>query len=111
MIKPLNINVTIKNGHVSVDPKDAEIDPNHAKIPSEVTWTVIGNTEGYRVKIAWSDCGPFEYVKEVDKGKSVVGRVNTEIKGVYEYSVLFVDNDDQIVAGCDPRVWNGTNPP
>ena len=111
MIKPLEITVTYTKGNVTVDNLDAVIHPEDQKVPSEINWIVKNCPDDLHVKIAWDLYGPFEFIEEVVKGSRVIGRVNNEYRGVFNYSVLFVNEKGQIVDGCDPRVWNGTNPP
>lgn len=101
--------VTYDNGKIDVDPIKAHIYWEDSELPDTVNWIVKGCPKGLKVKIAWDLMAPFLLVEEIDRGSRVIGRVNTQENGVYEYSVLFVDDKGQITAGCDPEIINEPN--
>ncbi len=109
------ITVTWNGKTVEVDEKEAKLYYDHEKGPHEVTWELVKTSisaQEYRLKIAWEYDAPFSLVANPkgEKGK-VDGTGNTRRRGNYGYSVLLVDENDQVVAGVDPRILNDPFPP
>ncbi len=122
--EPIMTEVTVK-----WDGKTVQVTPDgptqlfydYPKGPHEVAWKLSASPkppqaptrESYRLKIAWEYDAPFSRVAPPAEGVTdeVHATGNTRREGEYGYSVLIVDEKDQVVAGVDPRIANNPKPP
>ncbi len=98
--------VTVTYGKDGIKVEPMEVRLAWEKGNDTVNWIVENCPKELNVKIAWNLMSPFWLVEEIDKGKRVIGRVNSQDEGEYGYSVLFIDGEGQVVAGIDPVIIN-----
>ena len=105
----------LKARAISVEPSTAWVFFNNPNKPDSVRWVFNGLPEGaVSVVIKWDVESPFQNFGAECHGDGrlvLIGTGNTGIEGLYRYSILFLDEKGQVVAGVDPEVGNDPEPP
>lgn len=95
------------------DPDIAEVYYRHPKGPSCVRWVVESMPRAAkRVEVKWETESPFLHMGAEIRNKKLclLGTGNRGKQGLYKYMVLFLDEDDNVVAAIDPGVRDEPEP-
>jgi hypothetical protein len=103
-----------KSGGISVTPETVKVSWLDPTVPDSVRWEFDNVPEGISVLIKWDVESPFQNFGAQCLGNGrlvVIGTGNTGVGGLFRYSIVFVDAENQIIAGVDPQLDNIPPPP
>lgn len=114
MAKFTDVTIDYANGKVTCDPMEARVYYAFAPGPDSVRWTVETFPQGAdRVELRWEVEAPFrDFGMKLHQGKVVLlGTGNRGKEGSYKYTILFLDDAGNVLAGLDPMILNDPLPP
>jgi hypothetical protein len=112
-----DVSITVKDNKVTVKPDPAHLYYDDPAGPDCLRWKIGPFPKGAtRVEIKWETESPLRNMGAEDGNASekvgavIVATGNEHIGGMFKYTVLFMDKDDNIIAGKDPMIINDDHP-
>lgn len=110
MTQFVKVRVGYSNGAITCDQPNVQL--YFLAGPNSVVWIIeSAPAAAVGVMIRWQGESPFDDLSMSLDGKLLMASANRMKRGHYKYSILFFDQEQNIIATLDPGVFNEPDPP